>query len=71
MGIGHWGIYSSSPLAFPLPHSPENAKKKPTDFFKRLSAISVFPINDSARVQLYVIMLVYPFLEDDLNHGHQ
>jgi hypothetical protein len=32
--------------------------KKPTVLCSRLSAISVFPINDSARVQLYIIMLL-------------
>jgi hypothetical protein len=42
--------------------------QKANTLLKRLSAKSVFPINDSARVQLYVIMPVHPQTGDDINH---
>ena len=42
--------------------------KKLTVFCSRLSAISVFPINDSARVQLCIIMLILLLFSEDLNH---
>jgi hypothetical protein len=42
--------------------------QKANTLLKRLLAKSVFPINDSARVQLYVIMPVRPQRRNDINH---
>ncbi len=67
-GIDYYSHFPDLPHLTYLPHTLfyVTDDKKPTALY--LSAISVFPINDSARVQLSVIMPRCSLLEEDLNH---
>jgi hypothetical protein len=67
-GIDYYAHFPYLPHLTYLPHTLFSVTddKKPTGI--KLSAISVFPINDSARVQLSLIMPRCSLLEEDLNH---